>query len=574
MLAALALALQVAVASNVRVSTDSEKAHFEPMIASAGNGVLIASGNLTGGDDGAWITKPYVSRDNGNTWVSVWIPELISSDGAPLSSIISGDSAVAAGARGRLFFASLCTLRFRAVHDLSTCLYRSDDAGRTWKRTMLNIGDHERFYTDPARGIVMLTGKGTGEPQRLVLYVSHDNGTTFSPPLTYAKAVGIAYDPCVLADGSIFLPFLRETHTNSFMEGVILTHYRDISAPFRLYDEGPTNYKALTARYQSRLVAGKYPEQAAPVFLSSASMLYSVTTLYKDGAYRLVLRRSRDGGHHWNAPQFVAPGGMTDQFAPSATVNANGVLGIAWSQMTAGTAYDERFIASLDRGATFTPARIISTRDSQPFNDQNVAGAAVGDRKGFFQVSGFTTRPSGGDYFGMTADEHGVFHPLWIDSRDGAGAQMYTAALDVSGVPPAACTPRSASPQVLKSAALLFDPSQFDARSGILTIPMRLHNSGHTPITAPVTYTVSALQAHEMISVKARIPAVAMPRITNASNGKTGAGATFDFSGAFGDYTQLPPGGVSNVVELRIKLANPLMAEPVTTGTFRGVVCE
>src|SRR5437762_2389537 len=71
---------RVSVGPNIRVSTDSEKSHFEPMLASAGTKVLIASSNLTGGDNNGWITKAYISRDSGNTWFSVWFPELLTSE--------------------------------------------------------------------------------------------------------------------------------------------------------------------------------------------------------------------------------------------------------------------------------------------------------------------------------------------------------------------------------------------------------------------------------------------------------------------------------------------------------------
>ena len=563
---------QITIGANVRVSSDSEKSHFEPMIASAGNGVFIASSNLTGGDNNAWITKPYISRDGGNTWFSVYIPESMSVDQVTLTDLITGDSTVAAGAHGRVFFATLCQARFKTLHDMVTCLYRSDDAGRTWSRTVLNIGDHERFLTDPRNGTVMLSGKGSGKPERLVLYVSHDNGTTYTP-LTYAKVIGVAFDPSLLPDGSVFVPYVHELKTAAFYEAALIRGSH-VSKPFRLYSEAPQDYKLLMARATQRMLDGKYAEASEPIFVSRGNTIFAVANQYTNGAYRLILRHSKDSGHTWSAPQFIAPGNAwADQFAPSAAINSAGVLGIAWSQMTGRTTYDERFTALPAHGTSFLPVRILSTRDSAPFNDQNVAGEALGFSNSFFQLSGFTTRTSGGDYFGMTADASGAFHPLWIDSSDRTGAQMYTAGVQVAD-PPSSCTPGSAAPQALKNVKLVFDPSQMDMATETLTIPIRLQNTGKIAIAGPVTYTVKKLQSDEMIRPTTKIPAADMPEITNSSNGKTGAGATFDFSDAFGDYHDLAPGAISNAVDLRMKIANPVMAEAVVTGSVQGVLCK
>jgi hypothetical protein len=571
------IAQRIYVGPNVRVSLDSEKSHFEPMIASAGGGLLIASTNLTGGDNDTWITKAYVSRDNGGTWFSVWIPRLIAS-AAYGDDFASGDSAVAAGARGRIFYAALCRPSDARSHELVTCLYHSDDRGRSWSPLQtLNIADHERFATDPASRLVLLVGKWSGKKDRLVMYVSHDNGGTFAGPFAYADVLGIAYDPCLLPDGTIFLPYVHETRAKEWLEGVLVRGTRVVAGPFKLYDENSPPLKVLIQRNVDRLLAGEYASEALDVFLSHGDRLYAIGSKFTDGTYRLVLRVSADRGRHWSNPRYVSAmkGMPRDQFAPSAAFNTHGILGIGWSEMIGSTHYDERFTVSLDGGKSFLDPRIISTQDSMPFNDENVSGQTTLFGKGsFFQYSGFTTRSAGGDYFGMTTDDAGVFHPLWVDSRDGVGAQLYTSAIAVLDRAPACAPLTNDSTDLAKTAKLIFDPARMSVATDTLTIPLRIENLGNAPITGPVSLTITALQTDEYIPPKASLPADAVPQILGASNGKAGVGATIDFSSSFGDYEQLPPGGVSNAVDLRIHLSNPLLADPVITGVIKGRICE
>lgn len=569
---------RIYVGPNIRVSRDSEKSHFEPMLASAGDGLLVASSNLTGGDDDAWITKAYVSRDNGDTWFSVWIPRMIASNAYGLD-FVSGDSAVATGAHARIFYAALCRPAGPPPHlTLVTCLYRSDDRGDSWSALPpLHITDHERFATDAASGLVVLVGKWSGKKERLVMYLSHDNGSTFDGPYPYANVTGIAYDPCVLPRGMLFLPFVHETRTKIWLEGAIVRGTHVVAGPFKLYNENPPPIKVLIQRNTDRLLAGRYASEALPVFLSHGSTLYAIGSKFTDHVYRLVLRTSTDGGRHWAAPRYISAMGKTpqDQFAPSAAFSSSGVIGVAWSEMTDATHYDERFTASLDGGTSFLAPRVITTRDSMPFNDENVSGQTNVFGKGsFFQYSGFTTRSAGGDYFGMATDDAGSFHPLWVDSRDGAGAQLYTATVAVLDRAPACTATTTGVTDLSKDVRLTFDPSRMNVATDVLTMPLRIENTGSAPIAGPVTFTITALQTDEYIPSKEPVPQDAVPRVLGATNGKAGVGATLDFSNSFGDFDELPPSGVSNAVDLRLRLSNPLLADPVVTGIIKGQICE
>jgi hypothetical protein len=98
-----------------------------------------------------------------------------------------------------------------------------------------------------------------------------------------------------------------------------------------------------------------------------------------------------------------------------------------------------------------------------------------------------------------------------------------------------------------------------------------LQNTGSTALSGPLTLSVTALQSHEMIPGK--IAEQYMPQVVGAANGKSGVGATLDFSESLGDLGELPPQGVSNPVDLRLKLSNPNVTEPVITATVTGRRC-
>ncbi|MGH7736389.1 MAG: sialidase family protein [Candidatus Tyrphobacter sp.] len=562
---------RIFVGPNVRVSADSEKSHFEPMIAASANGVLLASTNLTGGDDNAWVTKGYVSTDSGNTWYSVLFPRLLTSH--PGDFLVSGDAAVAAGASGRLFFAALCPLA-PGAHVLVTCLYRSDDRGASWLGTTLQIGDHERFVTDPANGFVLIAGKWSGKEDRLVFFVSHNNGTTFSGPHTFARGLGIALDPCRLSDGTVFIPFVDEQKKHVYYDGVLVSPSLHVSAPFRLYDTPQTPYSELAAQRARSTIAGRFADDVIPVFVTDGARIYAFDGADRGGTQRLILRVSLDRGRRWSAARVVAAPRRQGvaQFAPAAAVSRGGIVGVSWSEMSGRTTYDERFSASLDHGATFLPARVISTGKSAPFNDENVAGQPQAFGGSFMQFSGFTTRSSGGDYFGMAADGDGVFHPLWIDSRDGIGGQLYTASVAIARQMDA-CSEEPDAHDIMKNVAFAFDPPRMNVATGVLTIPVRLRNIGSVPLRAPLTLTITKLHADENIAPTYRVPPNDSPVIINASNGDAGAGATFDFSHTLGDLPALAPGAVTNAVDIEIRLHNALMAEPVLSATVAGGRC-
>jgi hypothetical protein len=102
---------------------------------------------------------------------------------------------------------------------------------------------------------------------------------------------------------------------------------------------------------------------------------------------------------------------------------------------------------------------------------------------------------------------------------------------------------------------LVYDPTRYDAATKTLEMPIRLKNTSDRPIYPPIIVSVvkfgSGLDTEDADKANA-------PQILNATNGSRGAGATFDYSRALGDFEALPPGGVTSAVVWRLKLVDPM----------------
>jgi hypothetical protein len=157
--------------------------------------------------------------------------------------------------------------------------------------------------------------------------------------------------------------------------------------------------------------------------------------------------------------------------------------------------------------------------------------------------------PDQGDYMGLAADAGGAFHPFWSDNRSGS-SQASTATVTVGPVTNATAsnagdrTPSTVS--ITSKVQLVLDPTSFDATTGVEEIPVRLRNVSDMALCRPIRVELSELQGMQ-----------GTPQILNASNGKAGNGAEFDYSHALGDFSCLDPGAVSEEIVCRIKLADP-----------------
>ena len=566
---------RIVVGPNILVSRDGDIAHCETMIAANPTDPK----NLLGGSivmirpDGGAANKAYVSFDGGSTWADVSFPREMEHGGA--------DPQVGFGITGTAYFVGLSK---------GMNFYRSEDGGKTWSEPIL-LGrghDHEMLITDhtygPYAGRVYLTDEtdvpGSTELEdlqmrrRVVLFRSLDDGRSFIGPVEVARGnnTGLAaQNLLVLSDGTLFIPMVE--YPNYAIDKEASTW----KAVFSLSTDGGVTFSS------RRLIAevafggvkvmrkiqgsGRVDQMAGPVFAVDPGgkfrdRIYAAWTDLENDRYRLVLSWSGDRGKTWSAPKPLDPGApaYASQFQPMIAVNPDGVLGVYWYDtegFPSRDRFDISFTASVDGGETFLPKTRVSSATSNPFGSGNLRpGPFVRTDRGLVTasfVSGMSRWPNGGDYIGMTAGTDGIFHPFWTDGRTGT-YQLYTAAIRVlAGGQPAMPVPEKAAASLSDKVTLVFDPIQYDRATQEVLLPVRLKNISKETLYPPFNVEIKEL-AHPY-SVKSH-EETDTPTILNASNDKTGVGATFDYSKALHDLESLEPEAVTDAVLWRFKAAS------------------
>jgi len=566
---------RIEVGPNILVSRDGDIAHCETMIAANPTDPK----NLLGGSivmirpDGGAANKAYVSFDGGSTWTDVTFPEEMEHGG--------GDPQVGFGITGTAYFVGLSK---------GMNFYRSEDGGKTWSKAV-NLGrshDHEMLITDhtygPYAGRVYLTDEsdvpGSKEIEdlqmrrRVVLFRSSDDGRSFIGPVEVARGnnTGLAAENLlVLSDGTLFIPMLeypnyaidKEASTWKAVFSLSTDGGVTFSSPRRIA-EIPFGGVKVMRRIQG---SGRVDQVAGTVFAVDPGgkfrdRIYAAWTDLENDRYRLVLSWSGDRGATWSTPKPLDPGApaYASQFQPMIAVNPEGVLGVYWYDtegFPSRDRFDISFTASVDGGETFLPKTRVSSATSNPFGSGNLRpGPFVRTDRGLVTasfVSGMSRWPNGGDYIGMTAGTDGIFHPFWTDGRTGT-YQLYTAAIRVrTDSQPATPAPEKTAASLSDKVTLVFDPIQYDRQTQEVLLPVRLKNVSKEALYPPFKVEIKEL-AHPY-SVKAH-EEVDVPSILNAANGKTGVGATFDYSKALHDLESLEPEAVTDAILWRFKAAS------------------
>ena len=157
---------------------------------------------------------------------------------------------------------------------------------------------------------------------------------------------------------------------------------------------------------------------------------------------------------------------------------------------------------------------------------------------------------------GLAVDANGVFHASWPDTRTGT-YRVYTAAVRVTtgesavAAKPAGLPVRRLGPSEFK---LLFDPTSYDEASGILTVPLRVQNTGSKPLYGPIT---AQLDVNPKLGDRGPQDVKNYPAILGARNGKTGPGAELDLTPLIGSSGMIAPGATTGQFMLRIKPRSP-----------------
>lgn len=399
---------RIAVGPDILVSRDENYPHVETMLAAnpANPRHLLASSIIRPKDStGRTLsrTRAYVSRDAGKTWSA-----------SPLPDENQWDPVVAFTPRGTALFVCLLPPKLLSV-------FRSDGAG-TWKdRLDLPFLDGPMIAVDwtggERHGQIYIAGRQGEGDDPFVIYRSADDARTFATAVVIeTPSARRAFNPVVLRDGSLFVPFSTVGRTLQQIDGVRSDGARTFSEPVRVATRQP-NPKDTGDTPPAVFAAGRHGD---------GERLYVVYAAYRGGPNaRLMLSHSDNGGGSWSEAREVAPEVSDDlsHGAANVSVNRSGVVGVSWlarrtiPNSNAETpdhfneTYDLFFTASLDGGDTFLTPIKISSRPSRPEG----------------RVDRFYP---GQDYMLTSAAADGTFHLLWPDARTGV-SQLYTAAVRV-----------------------------------------------------------------------------------------------------------------------------------------------
>lgn len=587
----------VVVGPNMLVSRDGNVPHVELMVVANPKNArnLLGAAMTATRREGGWACRTYASLDGGATWIDNSFAEQTELGGA--------DPQVAFSARGTALFAALVWVRdARGREHTAVHFHRSEDGGLTWVPGA-DLGysyDHEQIVVDQSVGAHagrIYVGTVYGSVDTVGVFRSDDDARTFTGPVDVANGggkLGLNVSNILLfRDGTLFVPYVtwsRERRTTGPVESRMF---------FATSPDGGVTFSEPRSIHTQTLFpddphAGEF---GLPIFGLDASTgpykdrLYVAWTEFRSGGAgpRLFFSSSADRGAHWTEPRSLdpsAPAGAR-QFQPALAVNKDGVLGITWfdtRHSKDGSQYDEYFTASLDGGETFLRPVRVSSESSIPMGAGNMVPAPqTFTAQGVMRLALLTPAarwPSGGDYMGLTADRDGAFRPLWADSRTGT-FQMYTTAVTVDVSKPASndaskavdrtavkppSQPTRIETELSDKIEFVFDPASYDMATREVALPVGIRNSTKQTIFPPVRVEVV-----EFGSGKGNVDREFAPQVLNASNGKTGIGAWFDFSPALGTRQRLEPGDVSGPIVWRMKLAEPMKTPDLHLRVFAQV---
>jgi hypothetical protein len=119
-----------------------------------------------------------------------------------------------------------------------------------------------------------------------------------------------------------------------------------------------------------------------------------------------------------------------------------------------------------------------------------------------------------------------------------------------AGAAPAPARPAGEPRSLAGEVTLDFEPARVDWPHGELLVPVRVRNVSHETLAGPFT-----VELHSVSTQSDDAAAGVVTKVLNASNGRDGAGAIFDYAGALRDLTCLAPGAVSEAVVWRVRPA-------------------
>ncbi len=549
----------ITVGPNVQVSArNGDRAHEEVRIATdpASPQRLLVCSMVFSSKENATHTLIYASSDGGRSWAPTLESDRVEH---------SGDPDCVFGLDGSAYFV------FLAHHDsgatAETRVYRSLNGGWKWEEPLV-LPFIDRVYltvdhtSEKYSGRIYLHGDALREQTvdgdaRVVftLFHSTDGGRTFLPPvkllpdedhMPFATGNGV-----VLSDGTFVALFPEWSERKNFQQttpGKPVGTFKVVRS-----ENGGSSFA------KAAVVSPWYCPWSRCEGTSEGAILYGMPSLAADnsaGPFRdrlyavwsdkqsdycdIFFSYSVDKGRTWSLAKVIndepdpfARGRMANHHMPVVAVNNAGVVAIAWydgRDHPDGQGWWTRFTASLDGGETFLPSVAVSEapeahRPGEPIPIWTITsggGNPAPNPKG--EVIRTRILPhfgaySGGDTAGIAVDANGVFHPVWVDNRTGI-LQVWTAPVTVAGKAIRnGGEDLAALADITESVALKFSNTNFDTRTGVLSLDATLTNISTTFLNSPIKVRVVGLRT-----------GTGSVQITNADNRRTGTGAVWDYS--------------------------------------------
>lgn len=439
-------------------------------------------------------TVVYATRDGGKSWT----PTL---EGNVLEN--TSDPATAYGPDGSAYYAAAWLGPANTPRDQREMLmFRSRDGGLKWDSPVkFTYSDREYITVDRTKGKyngrIYVNGNnrvpyGVSD---FIVFRSSDKGKTWEGPgkrRDFGKhTVGMMGNAVVDSDGTIIGVFEENNDIRAIRSldgGETLTDASDVDTAYVV----PGNRKGSNNNVTA-LPAVAIDESPT----ASRNNVYAVWADRRTGNSRIRFSASKDKGLTWSssiAIDAMPAADTTDNFMPTVAVNRYGIIAVMWYDRRDhpdNLGWDVRMTASTDGGKTFLPPAKISEKGMSFGSDARWAAlkAAVSKSKDSasapltLDVTLNTFTYLGGDTNGLVADASGVFHPVWIDNRNGV-PQVWTAPVSVK-------IAKQRGTDVSDKVSVDVSDASFNPASGIVTVVARLRNNSAVTLRGPFAVSAS-----------------------------------------------------------------------------------
>lgn len=557
-----------------------------------------------------------VSRDGGNTWATVRLPGYTAGAFDPM--VVTGPGGriyVMQCVIGGNFARALAGPE--AAQPAAIRVWSTTGDAWTWEGpTEIRPSvqpDHARLVVDmsngPHRGRVYLAWNDVydsfvRDQYAMFLQYSDDNGKRFNDPVLIDMRPGgklVATEPVVLSDGTLLVTYYQYWNPLGDPRNEKLPMFirrstdgaKTFSPVEQVFDFGPHIWPGRRGEFAQ---AFSLPIVVADTSSTSPNRdnVYATWDDTRSGYSDIWLSRSTDKGRTWSKPLRIndnpntSPLGVADfRMTPVVAVTPRGEVGIAWYDRRSDPArrcWDYLFAYSTDGGQRFSANHKVSTAAScppgtqapgayvhnlSPHDDPNrppdstvarlatmerfaIAGpdavrlarneANKGLANGRIVVSFDGSRNLfAGHYTGLAADRNGAFMAVWADRRSGR-QELFGARLTI-GAPPARPS-TLAEADVTDRIEVITGTPNYDAAKGTVRLSVQVRNVSRQPVYGPIRLDIVG------IANSGGLPTAEMVD----SAGTSLPGREVSFAGKLGSGDLLPVRGVSEAVEIVLKL--------------------